>query len=191
MLPLFVAPFFGTKPIQRRVLVFLIGYMGSGKSSIGRGVARRLGYRFADMDVEIERRVGMSVAEFFAIQGEGAFRTKEREVLEELTREDSMVVATGGGAPCFGDNMEQMNIAGLTIYLKMAPEKLLTRLMHGQAKRPLLAGKSPDELLTYIAENLEKREPFYSRAKLVVAYDTLNDEYIARHVQLYIENHTP
>ncbi len=162
--------------------------MGSGKSSIGRGLARRLDYRFVDMDTEVERLVGMNVADFFATRGEQEFRKMERTVLESLTSERDAVVATGGGVPCFGDTMEVMNAAGLTIYFKMGPEKLLRRLEHGQAKRPLLRDKTQDELLRYISENLEKREPFYSRARMVVACDSLSDEYIAGHVLMYIEN---
>ena len=110
------------------MLIFLIGYMGSGKTTIGRGLARRLGLRFIDMDTEVEQRTGMSVTDYFAARGEEAFRGEEREVLRCLTNEQDAVVATGGGVPCFFDNMEVMNASGLTIYLKMGPEKLAARL---------------------------------------------------------------
>lgn len=171
------------------MLIFLIGYMGSGKTTIGRGLARRLGLRFIDMDTEVERRTGMSVAEFFSARGEEAFRREEKEVLQSLSGESDAVVATGGGVPCFFDNMEVMNASGLTIYLKMGPEKLASRLEHGKAKRPLLRDKTQEQLRDFIAANLLKREPFYGRAKMVVACDTMSDEYIAGHVALYVENH--
>ena len=97
--------------------------MGCGKSSIGRPLAKRLGLKFVDMDTEIERRCGVSVQQFFADRGEEAFRRLERELLRELTSAEDTVVATGGGVPCFFDNMELMNGAGVTVYFKLAPEK--------------------------------------------------------------------
>ena len=114
----------GPKEGIRSMLLFLIGYMGCGKSSIGRPLAKRLGLKFVDMDTEIERRCGVSVQQFFADRGEEAFRRLERELLRELTSAEDTVVATGGGVPCFFDNMELMNGAGVTVYFKLAPEKL-------------------------------------------------------------------
>lgn len=172
------------------MLIFLIGYMGCGKSSIGRPLARRLGLGFVDMDSEIERRCGVTVQELFARDGEEAFRRQERALLEELIAAEHTVVATGGGVPCFFDNIELMNRAGLTVYFKMTPEKLAARLEHGKAKRPLLRDKTQEELVGFIRDNLAVREPFYARAKLIVACDSLSDEYMARHVELYLENHS-
>ena len=100
----------GLKEGIRSMLLFLIGYMGCGKSSIGRPLAKRLGLKFVDMDAEIERRCGVSVQQFFADRGEEAFRRLERELLRELTSAEDTVVATGGGVPCFFDNME-LNIS--------------------------------------------------------------------------------
>ena len=170
------------------MLLFLVGYMGCGKSSIGRPLAKRLGMQFVDMDTEIERRCGMSVRDFFAAHGEQEFRRYEHEVLQELTKAENTVVATGGGVPCFFDNMSLMNAAGLTIYFKLSPEKLAARLEYGKNKRPLLRGKSQEELVAFIRENLEQREPFYAQARLIVEGDRLSDEYMARHVMLYVEN---
>ena len=104
------------------MLLFLIGYMGCGKSSIGRPLAKRLGLKFVDMDTEIERRCGVSVQQFFADRGEEAFRRLERELLRELTSAEDTVVATGGGVPCFFDNMELMNGSGVTVYVKLAAD---------------------------------------------------------------------
>ena len=147
------------------MLIFLVGYMGCGKSTIGRTLAKQLGVRFLDMDTLLEQRCGKSVAEIFTETGETGFRQSEREVLAELTSEREAIVATGGGAPCFFDNMETMNRAGLTVYFKMSPEKLAGRLEHGKAKRPLLRDKSEEELIGFIRENVAKREKYYMQAK--------------------------
>lgn len=125
---------------------------------------------------------------FFAAHGEQEFRRYEHEVLQELTKAENTVVATGGGVPCFFDNMSLMNAAGITIYFKLSPEKLAARLEYGKNKRPLLRGKSQEELVAFIRENLEQREPFYAQARLIVEGDRLSDEYMARHVMLYVEN---
>lgn len=171
------------------MIFFLIGYMGCGKSSIGRPLARRLGMRFLDMDIEIEQRAGMSVSEFFAQAGEQAFREMEREVLRELPTQEAMVVATGGGTPCFFDNMELMNRLGVTLYFKLSAAHLTVRLEQGKSKRPLLRDKNQQELECFIEQALLQREPFYNQAKVVVCCDHLSDEYIANHVMMYIENH--
>ena len=154
------------------MLIFLVGYMGCGKSTIGRTLAKQLGVRFLDMDTLLEQRCGKSVAEIFTETGETGFRQSEREVLAELTSEREAIVATGGGAPCFFDNMETMNRAGLTVYFKMSPEKLAGRLEHGKAKRPLLRDKS---------------EKYYMQAKLIIDCDGVRDDYIAHHIAEYIE----
>lgn len=101
---------------------------------------------------------------------------------------DDAVVATGGGTPCFFDNMEAMNRAGRTIYFQMSAEKLAVRLEHGRAKRPLLRDKSEDELVEYIRENIRKREPFYSQARLVIGCDGVSDDYVVSHVVSYLEH---
>ena len=170
------------------MLLFLVGYMGCGKSSIGRPLAKRLGMQIIDMDTEIERRCGMSLRDFYSEHGEQEFRRYEHEVLQELTKAENTVVATGGGVPCFFDNMSLMNEAGITIYFKLSPEKLAARLEYGKNKRPLLRGKSQQELVSFIQENLQQREPYYAQARLIVEGDRLSDEYMARHVMLYVEH---
>ena len=158
------------------MLIFLVGYMGCGKSTIGRTLAKQLGVRFLDMDTLLEQRCGKSVAEIFTETGETGFRQSEREVLAELTSEREAIVATGGGAPCFFDNMETMNRAGLTVYFKMSPEKLAGRL-----------DKSEEELIGFIRENVAKREKYYMQAKLIIDCDGVRDDYIAHHIAEYIE----
>lgn len=161
--------------------------MGCGKSTIGRALARLLDVRFLDMDTLLEQRCGKSIGEVFAEKGEAGFRQHEREVLSDVTAEQDAIVATGGGAPCFFDNMERMNAAGLTVYFKMSPEKLAGRLEHGRTRRPLLRDKSEEELVEFIRTNIEKREQYYLQAKLIIDCDGVRDDYIADHIAGYIQ----
>jgi len=153
--------------------IFLIGYMGSGKTTIGKMLAARLNYSFVDMDAHIEEKQFKSVSRIFAEKGEDEFRKVEKNCLHEVGEFENVIISTGGGAPCFFDNMEYMKQQGLTIYLKLTPEELRDRLESSKAnKRPLLAERKGEELLRFIAEGLNKREPFYSQAEIVVSNDT-------------------
>ena len=145
--------------------IFLIGYMGSGKTTIGKLVAAKLGYGFVDMDVHIESKQFKTVSQIFADKGELEFRRLEQLCLHEVAEFDNVIIATGGGAPCFFDNMDYMNSNGLTVYLKLSAEELAERLEAiGGNKRPLLANRKGEELRMFIAEGLAKREPFYEKA---------------------------
>ena len=148
--------------------IFLTGYMGCGKSTIGRKVAALLGTNFIDLDKYIEERNFKSVPDIFAQEGEAAFRLKERQALQEVAEFEEIVVGTGGGAPCFFDNMQLMNEAGITIYLAPDNETLASRLLRSKNERPLIAGKSKEELLTFIQQALEKRAPFYEQSKIII-----------------------
>lgn len=145
--------------------VYLIGYMGSGKSHLGWKLANHLGVQFVDMDTYIEERNCKSIPQIFAEEGEAEFRQKERKALEELSEFTDIVIATGGGAPCFFDNIEVMNETGKTIYLNIDPKILADRLLNSKTERPLIKGKSRDELVAFIDETLKKRNEFYSQAK--------------------------
>lgn len=152
------------------MLIFLIGFMGSGKTTLGRPLAARLGYRFVDLDRAIEEGEGMTIGEIFSVRGESYFRSLERVYLQEvIARGGDAVVSTGGGTPCFGENMALMNRSGVTVYLKLSPERLTDRLLTARTQRPLVAGKSPEELLVYITETLAGREVYYGQANVVVA----------------------
>ena len=145
--------------------IFLIGYMGSGKTTIGKLLAKKLGYSFIDMDHHIEEKQFKTISQIFKEKGEEEFRRLEQNCLHEVADFENVIISTGGGAPCFFDNMDYMNSHGLTIYLKLTAEELAVRLeLVGISKRPLLAGKSRDELRQFIAEGLQKREPFYEKA---------------------------
>jgi shikimate kinase len=146
--------------------IYLVGYMGSGKSTLGRRLASHAGWHFIDLDKYIEERNCRTVPQIFALEGEEIFRLKERKALEEVSEFDNVVVATGGGAPCFFDNMELMNRTGITVFLDIQPEILAKRLLTSKTERPLIKGKSKKELEEFIAENLSRRRPFYEQARL-------------------------
>lgn len=150
--------------------IFLIGYMGSGKTTIGKFVAKEIGYRFVDMDAVIEEQQGQTITQIFAERGEQEFRLLEQKCLHELSQNKDIIISTGGGAPCFFDNMSFMNEHGHTIYLQLTAEELAQRLeLIGISKRPILAGKNSEELRIFIAEALRVREPFYSQAKFSIS----------------------
>lgn len=150
--------------------IFLLGYMGCGKSTVGKRLARNLNLSFVDLDSYIEQKYGKTVAEQFSEIGEDAFRERERDAVRDVcTAMDDVLVSTGGGAPCFFDNMERMKAAGVTVYLKMSPLALASRLKSARKSRPLLMDKTPEELTEYIAESLATREPFYDQARIVVS----------------------
>jgi shikimate kinase len=148
--------------------IFLIGFMGSGKSTLGLKLAKLIGYRFIDMDHLIEETAEMSVPEIFNEHGEAVFRKWEQDILHELCQQEKLVIATGGGAPCHSQLMDTMNACGTTIYIQLPPEALKNRLINSRTERPLIKGKSEPELLEYITALLEKREKFYSHAELIV-----------------------
>jgi len=148
--------------------IFLIGYMGCGKSTLGRRLSKHLGLQFIDMDHYIEERNCKTIPQIFAEDGEAEFRKKERRALEELAEFTDIVIATGGGAPCFFDNIELMNRTGKTIYLNISPNILADRLMKSKTERPLIKGKSRDELVDFIDETLKKRNEFYLQAQFQI-----------------------
>lgn len=153
--------------------VFLLGYMGSGKSTVGKKLATKLRCSFIDMDQTIEDMTGKSIESIFNTDGEDAFRQLEHSVLVSLlTRKDS-VISTGGGTPCFFDNMVMMNKLGLTIYLKMHPDSLAKRILESGTKRPLLQRITPDQLPAYIGRHLKERETFYNKAHLTIKGENL------------------
>lgn len=148
--------------------VYLIGYMGCGKSRLGRLLASHVGKAFVDMDDYIESRNCKTVPQIFAEEGESEFRRKERRALEELSEFEDVIIATGGGAPCFFDNMELMNRTGVTVFLNIEPSILADRLMKSKTERPLIKGKSREELIEFIYETLQKRKEYYSKAQFEI-----------------------
>jgi shikimate kinase len=152
--------------MQQASKIFLIGFMGSGKSTRGRKLASHLGWSFIDLDEKIENLAGMRIPDIFSTKGEAYFRRIESEALHETATESRTVIATGGGAPCSGDNMDFMLANGLTVYLKMTPSILLARLAKSPEKRPLLKDVDKRELHGFITKKLEEREKWYSMAEI-------------------------
>ncbi len=157
--------------------------MGSGKTTVGSKLARAMGYEFVDMDQLIEETARMTVAGIFSDLGEEVFRKWERDILQELCRREKVVVATGGGAPCHGTMMSTMNNKGDTVYINLTPEALLDRLTQSKIDRPLIRGKSKDELLHFITTLLETRENFYNLARYIVDGIRLDPERLAQHLK--------
>ena len=149
------------------MLIFLIGFMGCGKTTLGRKLASRLEYDFIDLDHVLEAEVGMSIAEYFSSFGEDAFRKLESEVLKKMDYPEHAVVSTGGGLPCFFDHMEWMNAHGKTVYIKLSPKTLADRLEPEKEKRPVLREHGGDDLVVFIAAKLEQRDVFYNQAAIV------------------------
>jgi shikimate kinase len=174
--------------------IFLTGFMGSGKSSLGRRLVARTGWQLIDTDREIERRAGMTIPEIFERRGEEWFRALERQVVEDAaTGENDTVVALGGGAVCRDGAMEVLLEAGTVVYLKMSPERLMARIDPvGRAKRPKIAGMNDAELVAYIEKTLPEREKYYNKATFALDCDVLSDDAVvdllARQIEL-IMNH--
>ncbi|MCP4312168.1 MAG: shikimate kinase [Bacteroidetes bacterium] len=159
--------------------IFLIGFMGSGKTTMGSILARKMGYEFVDMDQLIEDTARMTVPGIFSEHGEEVFRKWERDILQELCLREKVVIATGGGAPCHGEMMTVMNDNGATVYIKLTPAVLKDRLMQSKTDRPLIRGKSEEELLEFIKTVLEKREIFYLRANHIIDGINLGPDQLA------------
>ncbi|MES2830194.1 MAG: shikimate kinase [Bacteroidota bacterium] len=149
--------------------IFLLGFMGCGKTTLGRKLATKLDYPFIDLDHQLEAETGMSVSEYFAVNGEQSFRELENKVLKSTAYPEDCVVSTGGGTPCFYDNMDFMNGAGSTVYIEMPPIALAKRLINARVKRPLIAGLDEAQLVLFIESKLAERNLFYRRASLTIS----------------------
>ncbi len=154
--------------------IILVGFMGSGKTYLGRSLAQQMGLRFYDLDTLVEESTGKTVSAIFSGMGEEAFRQAERESLLRILQEDQLVLSTGGGAPAYRDQMDLMNRSGLTVYLRCHPRTLYERLKNAPEERPLLRGLSGDSLLEYIRSTLDSREAWYNQARLIIQADELN-----------------
>ena len=159
------------------VRIFLTGYMGAGKTTLGKAFARKMNVPFVDLDWYIEERFHKTVGELFTERGETGFRELERNMLHEVAEFENVVISTGGGAPCFFDNMEFMIRAGKTVFLDGHPDVLFRRLRVAKQQRPILQGKEDDELKTFIIQALEKRAPFYHQAHYIFYADELEDRW--------------
>lgn len=149
--------------------VILVGFMGSGKTTLGKKIANRLEIPFIDSDAEIEAHFGKSISEIFVEFGESHFREIESEYIDALDLREEFVLATGGGMPCFANNMDRLNLLGTSFYLERSPKELTNRLMNAKAKRPLVEGMEDAELLQYVENTLLKREEYYQKAHITLS----------------------
>lgn len=161
--------------------IFLIGYMGAGKTTLGKAFARSMGLTFIDLDWYIEERFHKTVRQIFEERTEEGFRELEKRMLHEVADFEDVVIATGGGTPCFFDNVEYMNQKGETVFLDVSQEVLFRRLKVAKQQRPLLSQKNDEELRVFIADALGKRLPHYSKAKHVFRADELEDKQQIQH----------
>lgn len=152
--------------------------MGSGKSTLGKKIANRLGIPFLDSDAEIEKKHQKSIGEIFGEQGESRFRTYETEYIQSLSKTEDFVLATGGGMPCFENNTELLKELGVTFYLERSPKELMQRLRSAKIQRPLIEGLSDTDLLRFIEDKLSEREEYYKQATFTLPRDEQTAEMI-------------
>ncbi|HOU27358.1 MAG TPA: shikimate kinase [Paludibacteraceae bacterium] len=148
--------------------IFLVGFMGTGKTTFGKKLSQKIHFSFIDTDLYIENNFHKTINEIFAEKGEEGFRTIETKILAEIAEIENVVIATGGGTPCFNNNMALMNSKGLTIYLETPTPDIAQRLITGKTKRPLLKDKTSEEIVEFIEEILPKRSTYYKKADLTI-----------------------
>ena len=155
--------------------IIFIGYMGAGKTTIGRALSKELGIPFYDLDWYIESRMRKTVKQLFDERSEEGFRLLERNMLHEVAEFENVILSCGGGTPCFFDNIDYMNQQGETVYLKATPDVLYGHLQMGKTIRPLLLNKTPKEMYAFIHEQLQYREQFYMKAQHVFDVNLLDN----------------
>ena len=158
---------------MRRII--LIGYMGSGKTTVGKALSKATGMMFYDLDWYIESRMRKTVSQIFAERGEEGFRQIEYNMLHEVAEFENVIISCGGGTPCFFDNMDYLNEQGDVVYLKATPETLYKHLLMAKVERPLLKDKTPEQLIDYITEHLKERAPFYEKARHTLDVNVLDN----------------
>jgi len=162
--------------------VFLLGYMGSGKSSKGKKLAKKLNLNFFDLDILFEKKYKLTIQQFFSKYDEGLFRKLEHKLLKKILHDDNMVLSLGGGSPCFYDNMNLINESGITIYIEMPVKALQHRLTHAKKPRPLIKNLTPENLESFIAGQLRERENYYLKAHLTISGINLDIDQLAERI---------
>ena len=170
--------------------IFIIGYMASGKTTFGRALARKSGLQHIDLDFYIEQRFHTTIREIFATKGENEFRRIENAMLREVGEMSDVIISCGGGTPCFGDNMDYMNSRGTTVCLQASDDVIANRIIQAGNKRPLMAGKPKEEIISTLHQHMEVRKPFYDQASIIISGDRLeNKSQIAETVDDFIKNY--
>jgi shikimate kinase len=168
--------------------VYIIGFMGSGKSTAGKKLAASLGWPFIDLDRKIEERAGKTIPQIFSQDGEEVFRNIESEVLKSIESGTDTIISTGGGTPCHGSNMDYMLETGLTVYLKMTPGQLASRLLESTGERPLIKNIPDDQLHEFIEKKLAVREKWYNRAAIIIEGINLDISRLLSLIKSYSKN---
>lgn len=166
--------------------VYIVGFMGSGKTTAAKRLAKRLGMEWYDTDHMFEERFRISVNDFFHKYDEPLYRRLETETLHSTEQFDQAIISTGGGTACFNDNMEWMNQHGITLFLKVNPLTAYHRLLHAKVKRPLAVNKTPDELLAFVNESFAERLPYYEKAQMIIKGEDLDINALALEIQKLI-----
>ena len=166
--------------------IFLVGFMGAGKSVIGRRLAQTMNLTFYDLDSEIETQYHMTISSIFKKFDETCFRKLERQTLLSFCEKDDFVMSCGGGTPCFFDNMEQINAFGTSIYIKLPAEELVGRIANSVKKRPLTEEKTESELAAYIKATLLIREPFYAKSKIIIDASMLDKDDLVEKIRMAV-----
>jgi len=154
--------------------IYLIGYMGSGKSSAGKSLANKLSYKFFDIDNIFETKFHISIVDFYEKYGEPLFRKLENQILKDTLKLEDSVIATGGGTPCNNKNIELINSNGISFYLKLSAKSLTSRLLDSKKKRPIIMNTSEDKLYEKIVKQLDERESFYLKAHYIIKGENLD-----------------
>jgi len=147
--------------------IFLVGFMGAGKTTAGKELAKQMNCSFVDLDFFIERRYHKTIRQIFEEKGEDVFRKMEQKMLHEVAEFEDVIISTGGGTPCFYQNMLFMNEKGTTVYLKVSNEELFRRISQHKSVRPMLKDFSGDSLFRFVEETMAKRKPFYEQARII------------------------
>ena len=154
--------------MTRNHVIYIIGFMGSGKSTAGKKLASLLGWTFIDLDNNIEEFAGKTIPEIFSQNGEAYFREIEAMLLRKIESHTNTIISTGGGTPCHSGNMDFMLSTGLTIYLKLTPGQLKSRLSKSKGERPLIKDLEPHNLLAFIEKKLADREEWYAKSEIII-----------------------
>ena len=164
--------------------IYLVGYMGAGKTTAAKRLAHRLGWEVADTDALFEEKYRISIDDFFQKYDEPLYRKLESEILKSTESLDKVVISTGGGTACYFDNMDWMNQHGLTVFMRISPTAAVDRVLHSRHKRPLARGKTEAELMEFVSQHYAARMPFYERAQITVKSEDFDLEGLV----LLIEN---
>lgn len=170
--------------------IYLTGYMGSGKSTIGNKLATKLGFLFIDLDNLIENKYRITIPDIFSRYDENAFRLVEHKTLQDTFTMNNVVISTGGGTPCFYNNMSLINQHGFSIYIRMHVKSLYNRLIDSKKKRPLLADKSAEEIMDHISKQLTERESFYLKSNLVIKGESMGINKLVESITNYMKQNT-